>query len=365
MTADISTPPPTPTTTAPSPEHLTQLALAFTAAKCLLSAVEIGVFTELARHEGPDEPDGRDEHDGRDAADLAARLDLHPRGAAAFLDALVGLGLLDRHDGRYRNTPETDHFLDRAKPTAYIGDGLDMANSRLYGFWGRLTDALRTGEPRNELAAGHGERDPFAEIYADPARRRLFQRAMSQLSRPAMLALVERFPWAEYRRVADIGCGDGALLCRLADRHPLLTGVGFDLPASADAFTDNVGAAELIGRVAFQPGDFRIDPLPDSDVLVLGHVLHDWDLPTKRLLLAKAHAALPEGGALILFESFLDDERRANVSALLLGLNTLIETPGGFACTVSECRELLVEAGFRSTRTEPLTGAESMVVGVK
>lgn len=357
MTAEVSTPMPVPpvgppSVAPPSPDHIVGLAFGFTAAKCLLSAVETGVFTELARREG------------QHAEGLAANLGLHPRGARDFLDTLVALGLLDRAEGRYANTPQTDHFLDRAKPS-YIGDGLDMVGGRLYGFWGNLTQALRTGEPQNEAGSVGAEANPFVYIYQDPDRRRLFQRAMSQLSRPTMLALAERFPWADHARLADIGCGDGALLCHLAERHPHLTGIGFDLPASAEAFAERVGEAALFGRVGFHPGDFFTDPLPAADVLLCGHVLHDWDAAGKRLLVAKAYAALPEGGALVVFESFLDDDRRANVSGLLLGLNTLIETPGGFACTVSQCRELLAEAGFRSTRVEPLAGAESMVVAVK
>jgi hypothetical protein len=58
------------------------------------------------------------------------------------------LGMLERHDGLYANTPETDAFLDRAKPT-YIGPYLEMVNARLYPFWGALTEALRSGQPQN------------------------------------------------------------------------------------------------------------------------------------------------------------------------------------------------------------------------
>ncbi|WP_331766390.1 methyltransferase [Embleya sp. NBC_00896] len=350
MTAEVSAPPVAPPL--PSPDYIMQLAFGFSAAKCLLSAVETGVFSELAGRQG------------QDAAELGARLGLHPRAARDFLDTLVALGLLDRHDGRYANTVQASVFLDRAKPT-YIGDGLDMVNARLYGFWGHLTDALRTGETQNEAKSAGTAANPFAIIYADPARRRLFLRAMSQLSRPTMLALAERFPWARYESVVDLGCGDGALLCHIAARHPHLTGVGFDLPESADAFAEHVGEEGLAARIGFRAGDFFTDPLPTAHVLVLGHVLHDWDPAAKRRLLAAAHAALPEDGAVVVFESFLDDDRRTNLPGLLLGLNTLIETPGGSACTVAECRRLLVEAGFRDVRAEPLAGSESMVVGVK
>ncbi|MEU8135964.1 methyltransferase [Streptodolium elevatio] len=333
-----------------SPDYLVQLGLGFTASKTFLSAVELGVFDELAR-EG-----------GLDAHALAETLGIHRRSARDFFDALVALGLLERDGGRYANTALTDHFLDRGKPT-YIGDGLAMANTRLYGFWGGLTTALRTGRPQNE---GRDSGDTYSAIYQDPERARLFQRAMTQLSMPSIDALAGRTTfWKQYRTVADIGAGDGGLLRRLLLDQPHLTGVGFDLPASAQVFAEDVAEAGLAEHVSFRAGDLRTDQLPHADVLVLGHMLHDWDAAAKRDLVAKAYAALPDGGALVAFESFLDDDRRTNATALLLSLNVLIETPGGAACTAAECRALLEEVGFRETRSEHLAGPESMVVGIK
>ena len=137
-----------------TPEAILQLGLAFWGSKTLLSAVELGVFSELSA--GPLAQD-----------ELAVRLGLHPRSARDFLDALVALGMLEREDGRYANTAATELFLDRAKPS-YLGGLLEMANARLYPFWGRLTEALRTGEPQNE--ATH--------------RRRLLRRALRRPRAP-------------------------------------------------------------------------------------------------------------------------------------------------------------------------------------
>jgi hypothetical protein len=83
----------------------------------------------------------------------------------------------------------------------------------------------------------------------------------------------------------------------------------------------------------FQPGDFFAEPLPVADVLVMGHILHDWSLEQKRTLVAHAHAALPTGGALIFFDTVIDDDRRRNAFGLLMSLNMLIETPAGFDYT--------------------------------
>ena len=97
----------------------------------------------------------------------------------------------------------------------------------------------------------------------------------------------------------------------------------------------------------------------------MGHILHDWDLPTKKMLIEKAFDALPAGGALIVYEAIIDDDRSKNAFGLLMSLNMLIETPGGFDYTGADCCGWMKEAGFQSTRVEPLVGPDSMVVGIK
>jgi hypothetical protein len=332
-----------------NPGGILQLGLGFWGAKTLLSAVELGVFTELAK--GP-----------ADEARLCARFQLHARGARDFLDALVALGMLARSsDGKYSNTPETEMFLDRAKPS-YVGGILEMANARLYPFWGALTEALHTGRPQNEAKGGG---NPFDALYADPARLRQFLASMTGLSLGAAQAIAAKFPWQKYKTFMDVGTAQGGLAVQLALAHGHLAGGGYDLPVVKPIFDEYVASFGLSARVKFHGGSFFTDPLPTTDVLIMGHILHDWDLDQKRMLLAKAHAALPAGGALIVFDAMIDDERRTNAMGLLMSLNMLIETPGGFDYTSADCRGWMKEAGFRETRVEPLVGPDSMVVGIK
>jgi SAM-dependent methyltransferase len=269
--------------------------------------------------------------------------------------------MLQRQDGRYTNTPATEAFLDRAKPS-YLGGILEMANARLFRFWADLTDGLRTGRPQNETKTGGSF---FPELYADPARLREFARAMTALSMGSIIAIGERFPWSGYRTVADIGCAEGGLGVHLARRHPHLSGVGLDLPVLGPVFEEYVAAAGLSERLRFVAANFLVDELPAAEVLVFGHVLHDWGLDTKRLLIGKAYRALPEGGAIICYDAVIDDERRHNAFGLLMSLNMLIELADGFDYTGAECQRWLRAAGFRRTYVEHLAGPESMVVGIK
>jgi len=337
------------TTPATTPDAIMQLGLGFWGSKTLLSAVELDVFTDLAAH-GP-----------CDGETLRERLGLHERSARDFLDALVALGMLEREDGRYANTAATDLFLDRRKPS-YAGGLLEMANARLYEFWGGLTEGLRTGEVQNEAKTGG---DFFGALYADPARLRQFAHAMSAISMPAAHVMAERFPWERHSTVFDLGCAEGAVPVQIALRHEHITGGGFDLPVLGPVFEEHVAAFGLGDRLRFHGGDFFADPLPEADVLVMGHVLHDWSLDEKKALLRKAYDTLPEGGALIVYEAIIDDERRQNAFGLLMSLNMLIETPAGFDFTAADCEGWMKEAGFREVRAEPLAGPDSMVVATK
>jgi len=332
-----------------TPDAILQLGFAFWGSKTLLSAIELGLFSVLAEA-GP-----------VDAGSLRERLGLHPRSALDFFDALVALGMLEREDGRYANTPATDLFLDRAKPS-YVGGLLEMANARLYPFWASLTEGLRTGAPQNEAKAGGNF---FEALYADPDRLAQFARAMSAISFGTGQAMAAKFPWRDHSSVVDIGCAEGAVPVQIALQHEHITGGGFDLPPLGPIFDTNVERFGLADRLSFTPGDFFADPLPQADVLVMGHILHDWGADEKRVLLQKAYDALPDGGALIVYEAIIDDERRYNPFGLLMSLNMLIETPGGFDYTGADCQAWMRDAGFRDSYVEHLVGPDSMVVGIK
>ena len=334
----------------PTPDRIMQVGLGFWGSKALLSAVEMGVFTELG-------------HGPAEFHELAGRLGLHSRSARDFLDALVALGLLHRTQEHYCNSPEAAAFLDRNKP-GYIGGVLEMANARLYGFWNHLTEALRTGQQQNE-AKHDTSGSPFTALYSDPARLKGFLSAMSAISHGANLAIARTAKWADYRTFADLGTAQGDLAVQIALANPHLRGIGFDLPEAAPIFEDYAKANGVADRVRFEPGDFFRDALPAVDAFTMGHILHDWDLEQKKMLISKAFDALNPGGALVVYDAMIDDDRSKNAFGLLMSLNMLIETPGGFDYTGADCIGWMREAGFREAYLEHLVGPDSMVVGIK
>ena len=347
----------------PTPDAILQLGFGFAGSKALLSAVELGLFTTLA--DGP-----------LTAKALIAKLGLQQRGTLDFLDALVSLDMLERSGDEYpidhpsprpftalladADTAATDVFLDRDKPS-YIGGLLEMANARLYPFWGSLSEALRTGHPQNETKGGENF---FTALYQDPDRLKQFLHAMSAASMGAALSIAQKFPWASTARSST------SVRPKVRTRPTGSTSPSLDRrrlrPCSGRTDLQGVRVILRPRRPASVPsGDFFIDPLPTADVLIMGRILHDWSLEDKLTLLGKAHHALPDGGALIVYESIIDDDRRTNTFGMLMSVNMLIETQDGFDYTAADCRAWMAHAGFRDSYVEPLAGSDSMVVAIK
>ena len=337
----------------PSPARIMEVGMAFWPAKVLLSAVELGLFTEL----------GANSMTGHE---LQGALQLHPRANPDFFDTLVALRFLDRDgngpEARYRNTEETALFLDRHSPQ-FIGGFLEMANARLYRFWGDLTDALRTGSPQNEIK--HTGASMFAELYSKPERLEQFMDAMSGISAGNFQALAEKFDFSRYRTVCDVGGATGLLSMLVAGKHPHLRCTSADLPAATLIAERKIASAGLADRISTKSLDFFAEPLPRADVITMGMILHDWNLEKKMHLVRAAYDALPLGGAFIVVENLIDDTRRENAFGLMMSLNMLIEFGDAFDFTGADFSRWCREVGFSRTEIIPLAGPASAGVAYK
>jgi hypothetical protein len=327
--------------------------MAFWPSRVLLSAVELGLFTELG-------------DTARTGDELASALKLSARANPDFFDTLVALKFLERDgDGpgsRYRNTEETATFLDRKSP-AFLGGFLEMAGSRLYPFWGDLNEGLRTGLPQNELK--HSGKSMFEELYSSPARLEQFADAMSGISRGNFQALADKFNFAPYQTLCDVGGSVGLLSMLVAARYPHLQCTTTDLPEVAKIAESKIAAAGLSDRVTSRPLDFFAESFPKSDVITMGMILHDWNLEKKMHLIRAAYEALPLGGAFIVVENLIDDARRENAFGLMMSLNMLIEFGDAFDFSGADFNDWCLEVGFRRTEVIHLAGPTSAGVAYK
>ena len=328
------------------PKRILDLAYAFWRSKVLFAAVELDVFTALAA--GP-----------LDLLALSGRTGVHPRGARDFFDSLVALGLLQRNaTGHYVNATEAELYLVRDKP-AYLGGLLLHLSERHYRNWDLLPRALATGEPQSGLGT-----ETYKGFYANDGSKNIFLRGMTAGSLLAARALAQIFPWDRYKTFLDIGSAQGGAAVEIARAQPHLSGGGFDLPQVEPAFMQYVQDNHLADRLQFHAGDFFTDPLPPTEVMVMGRILHNWNGAARTNLLAKAYQGLPWDGALVVYDPLIDDDRR-QAHGLLSSLNMLIETASGSEYTVSDCKSWMSQTGFRDIQALRLDGLHTAVFGFK
>lgn len=336
-----------------SPARIMEVGMAFWPAKVLLSAVKLRVFTELGTV-------------AKTGSELRESLGLHDRSSPDFFDTLVALGFLERDgdgpESRYRNTAETGAFLDRSSP-AFIGGFLEMANDRLYPFWGNLVDGLKTGQAQNETR--DGGKGVFEELYSQPERLEQFMDAMAGISAGNFQALAEKFDFSNYKTLTDVGGATGLLSMLVAKQNPHMSCTTTDLPSAVEIATRKIAEAGLSDRVKTQPVDFFSDPIPPADVVTMGMILHDWNLEKKMMLIRKAYDALPEGGAFVVVENLIDDARRENAFGLMMSLNMLIEFGEAFDFTGADFDGWCREVGFKRTEVIHLAGPASAGVAYK
>ena len=255
-------------TNQPSPDKIMQTGLGFWASKTLLTAVNLKLFTHLAE---------RGKLSGVQIKKIFG-FQCTDRNVYDFLDTLTSFGFLEREGimetALYSNGADTDFFLDKKKP-AYIGGILEMANNRLYPFWGNLESGLLTGLPQNEIK--EGVNDMFTQLYEDPAKLKEFVHAMTGIQIGNFMAFAQKFDFSKYKSLVDVG-GSGAMLSvMVAKDQSHMQCISFDLPEVAPIAQENIDHFGLSEKIKTMNGDFFKDDFPKADVVLMGNILHDWD----------------------------------------------------------------------------------------
>jgi hypothetical protein len=341
------------TTQKVDPSHIMQIGMGFWASKALLTAVKLDLFTLLATRP-------------LSAKEIKHEKCLNQRGLFDFLDTLTALGFLQKSGNKstaiYSNSADSDLFLDKNK-LSYVGGILEMANNRLYPFWNFLEEGLRSGNPQNEIRTGG--KSLFEEIYSDVDKTREFVNAMSGIQTGNFMTFARGFDFSGYSSLCDIGGAGAQLSAQVAINNPHMECISFDLPAVSPIALENISKMGLASRIKIESGDFFTDPFPKADVITMGNILHGWGIRDKKMLMSKAFDALPKGGAFVVLEDIIDNERRENSFGLMMSLNMLIETSEGFNFTLSDFNEWAIECGFSKTSVMPLTGPTSAVTAFK
>jgi O-methyltransferase domain/Dimerisation domain len=340
----------------PDPSKIMQVGMGFWASKALLAAVKFNLFTLLCGQ-------SKTAKEIKDELHLATT----DRHVYDWLDVLASLGFLQREglleNARYSNSADTEIFLDTNKPS-YIGGILQMANNRLYRFWGNLEEGLLTGKPQNESKDGSNMQF-FDDLYKSPGKLHEFVNAMSGIQGGNFMELAKKFDFSKYKTMADIGGADGFLSCMIALRHSLITIITYDLPPVAPLATEKIARFNLTDRIKVASGDFLKDPFPSAEIITMGNILHGMNEEAKLNMIKKVYDALPGEGVFIVIENIIDAERIKNTFGLLMSLNMLIENGDGFDFTLDDFEKWTKTAGFKRAELLPLAGPTSAAIAYK
>jgi len=333
----------------PDPTPVLDLIEAFRHSKTMFTAAALGVFDRL--HDGP-----------ASAADLAVQLGLHAGALTRLLDGCAALGLLRKESGQYANQPVAEHYLYSGSPHTLSGY-VRYSDDALFRMWSNLGDAVREGTPRWRQTFGV-EGANFGGFYRTEEAMREFLRGMHGFGMLTSPRVVEAFDLSRFRRMVDLGGGTGHLAIAACRRYPELRAVVFDLPRVTALARDTIAAEGMGGRVETCDGDFFSGEFPPADLYSLGRILHDWDDEKGAALLRAVIQKLPSGGAVLVAEKLLNEDRVGPLAANMQSLNMLVVAEGRER-SLGEYTELLRGAGFASVEGRRTGVALDAVLAVK
>ncbi len=319
--------------TPPNPAPVLECLDGFRRSKTLFAALSLGIFDRLA--DGP-----------RTAAELAGPMHADPSAVERLLQACVSLGFLEPRGEGFGNSATASVYLVHGSPDSLAGY-IQYSNDFLYPMWGHLEDAVREGTHRWQQTFQLSAGALFDRFFHTDDAMRTFLMGMHGFGMLSSPAVVRAFDLSRFERMVDLGGATGHLVAAACARYPRLHGILFELPRVVEFAETMLAGSEVRGRVRCVAGDFFEDSLPLSDLYALGRILHDWAPDRIRRLLARILEQLPDGGALLLAEKLLDDDRLGPATVHLQSLNMLVVTEGRER-SLPEYRELLMEAGFSS-----------------
>lgn len=334
----------------PDPTPVLELMTAFRTSAAMFAAVSLGVFDQLAA--GP-----------LDLPTLSRRTGANPDALGRLLDTCVGLGLLQRRGDDYANAPVADTYLARTsarRMTGYIA----YSDRVLWHLWAHLADAVREGSHRWKQAFGL-DGPIFASFFRTEDDKREFVWGMHGFGQISSPEVVAAFDLSRFTHLVDLGGATGHLAMAACRRYPSMRASVFDLPEVVPIANEMIAAEpELVSRVTTVAGDFFLDSLPPADLYALGRILHDWGEDKIVRLLERIYAALPPGGALLVAEKLLNDDRAGPRWAQLQSLNMLVCTEGKER-TLGEYTDLLRAAGFSQVEGRRTASPLDAVLAVK
>jgi len=349
----------------PSPDPIFQMATGFWVSKTLMTAVELEVFTKLA---------GKSVNIDQ----LQSLLEIENRPTEAFVTALVSLGLIEKirtdtpngSETLYSNSQLADLFLDKGKPSSYMGDFIIMLEKQSYRRWDKLPQSVKTNKPIEDIEGGRGGAGTmFDQARSNQAieQMQVFTKAMYGVSVGPAMALTRIFDFSNYKKMMDIGGGSGVYAIEVVKENPKMFATVLDLGPACAVANQYIKQFSLENRIQTKILDYFNEPFPkDCDVALLSHIIHLYDQEKATALLKKVYDSLPnKHGIVIISEWLLNDDKTGPAPSALMSLNMVLELERGRNYSFAEISKMLTAVGFKSIEKRPLAGPAEIVIGYK
>jgi hypothetical protein len=362
-----------------SPDPIFQMATGFWVSKTLMTAVELELFTKLSGNRKVN------------IKELQGILGMEQRPTEVFATALVSLGLLklsnavspppsspsiadvNNNNRLYSNSELADKFLDKNKPTGYMGDFIIMLDKQFYDRWGRLVEALKNNSPVER--AGSQDVQSVGSMFeqaknnqaSTEAQMQMFTHAMYGVSVIPAQALTKVFNFSEHKKMMDIGGGSGVYAIEAIKENPSMSATVIDLEPACNVANEYIKKFHLQDKIRTEALDFFKQDLPrDCDVALLSHIIHFLDEEKDKILLRKIYHSLPEqNGVVLISEWLLNDEKTGPIPSAMLSLTMIVDQPVGRNYSFAEVSKMLTDVGFTNIERRPLAGPAEVVIGYK
>ena len=316
------------------PDDINDMIRAFWPSRAVLTALELDIFTAVAK--------------GATTAEVAQKIHADSRATEMLLNVLVSLHLLEKKDGRFTNTAASARFFAEGSPDNARPGLLHIAN--LWHRWSTLTDAVRAGTS-------------VATRTRDAQSTKDFIAAMDRNAKERAAALVKAVSANGARRMLDLGGGSGAYSIAFAQANPALHSEILDLAEVLPITEGHIRNANLSERIATRAGDMLTSPLGGNyDLILVSAICHMFSPEQNRALFQRAHKALSATGRFVIQDFILEPDKTSPQFAALFSLNMLVGTRGGASYSEPEYTAWLREAGFTQIQRLRQPGPASLLI---
>jgi predicted O-methyltransferase YrrM len=318
--------------------------------KLLLSGINLGVFDIISDWQTPEE--------------VAKSIETHPENTEAFLDALTSIDLLEKSNGRYKNTEMSNTFLVTSNP-AYIGGFINVLETFNIPTAEMMIELIKNGPPPPDPNADIGDMELWKQIHrsAGTVQRAGFGQELAKI--------ISKFPeFPNMKKMLDLGGGAGLVGMCIVDSHPTMEGVIYDQPPVVQVADDFIKEYEMESRIKTIGGNYMTDSVGENYDLILASQTLGFAGNQVDDIIKKLYDSLNPGGILITLHDGLTNEKTKPPSIILPFLGMALR---GQASEIrlfeeGETGHSMLRMGFRSVHRFPLamgSGDLEMTIGRK